>query len=307
MRLRMGIAVSRPPLASLPDRSPYVRRGELLASAPRDTVPLARRHSSWPVLGLLFDRRVRARVAEAARGSASALVFFEGPEQLLAHLGRSRASVVIVDSTDSSKQPTLPTIEAIRSGYPSVPVIAYVRPGGTATRHILAMGELGVHELIFEGVDDTGIALRTALQSAVRQCAAVRVVDALRPHLTSDVLPFVRYCLDRVSRDPSVTDAADYLGVHRKTLVYRLRRSGLPPPRAVIGWCKLFLAAQLLEDPRRSVASVALELDFASTSALRGMLRRYTGLRPQELRSRGGLEAALALFLDGVRPTTGAP
>lgn len=259
--------------------------------------------SGPPVLALLFDRLIRARMAEATRGGGGPALFFEEADELLAHLRRSRAAVVVVDGTDGAKQSTLPTIEAIRNGYPSLPVIAYVRAGRTETRHILAMGRLGVHELIFEGIDDVGLALRTALQSAVWQCAAVRVLTALRPHLSADVLPFVRYCLERVSQEPSVTDAAGYLGVHRKTLVYRLHRSALPPPGAMIGWCKLFLASQLLEDPRRSVTSVALELDFASTSALRGMLRRYTGLRPQDLRARGGLSVMLSLFLARIRGT----
>lgn len=256
------------------------------------------------ILAFLPDRIVRARVAEAARSSAASAIFVEAASDLLAQLRCGRAAAVIVACQDDAKRSTLPTVEAIRSGHPSVPVIAYVRPGHTETRHILTLGHLGVHELILEGVDDTGIALRAALQSAVRQCAATRVLDALRPHVSADALPFVRYCLERASCGPSVTDAADWLGVHRKTLVYRLRRSQLPPPSAIIGWCRLFLASDLLDDPRRSVASVALELDFPSTSALRGMLRRYTGLRPQDLRARGGLRVALAMFLDRLdRPT----
>ena len=46
------------------------------------------------------------------------------------------------------------------------------------------------------------------------------------------------------------------------TLVDRLATAGLPTPSAMIAWCRLTLAAQMLEDPARSVEQIALLLDF---------------------------------------------
>jgi AraC-like DNA-binding protein len=161
---------------------------------------------------------------------------------------------------------------------------------------ILAMAHAGVHELIIQGFDDVGVALRTVAESAARQCAATRVLEALRRELPPVTVPFVQFCLERAWLTPTVTEAARYLGVHRKTLLYRLRRTMLPPPHAIIGWCRLFVAAHMLEDPQRSVAQIALALDFSSSAALRGMLRRYTGLRPQQIRECGGLDVVLSSF-----------
>lgn len=254
---------------------------------------------SAPVLALLLDRVARARVTDVVRGRTS-VVFCCRTEELRERLKAGSVSVVLTECRDQAGQPTLPAVEAIRAGYPSLPVIAYVLPGRTPSSEVLAMAQAGVHELVIQGFDDVGITLRAVLESASRHCAGTRVLQALHLRVPAEVLPFVRYCLGRAAFEPSVTDAARYLGVHRKTLVYRLRQAALPPPSAMVGWCRLFLAAHLLEDPDRSVSQVALDLDFPSSAALRGMLRRYTGLRPQDVRSHGGLDEMLRLFLQGL-------
>lgn len=263
------------------------------SDAPR---PGAWERSTAPLIALLLDRIARARVSEASRDRAP-VVFYERGREVLARLQTASASMLIIEGSDRDGRSTVPVVETVRTSYPALPVVAYVRPGRTTSADILVIAQLGVHELVIEGFDDVGAALRAVLASGTRRCATERVMRTLGPLLSPSVASFVRYCLERVAQEPSVTDAAHYLGVHRKTLVYRLRQSALPTPSVMIGWCRLFVAAQLLENPGRSVAQVALELDFASSSALRGMLRRYTGMRPGELRAQGGLDALLTRFL----------
>jgi AraC-like DNA-binding protein len=57
----------------------------------------------------------------------------------------------------------------------------------------------------------------------------------------------------------------------------------------MIGWCRLLIAARVLDDPGRTVEQVALKLDFPSGAALRNMFKRYTGLRTTEVRENGGV------------------
>src|SRR5581483_2431497 len=73
----------------------------------------------------------------------------------------------------------------------------------------------------------------------------------------------------------------------------RRRHASLPSLAASISWSRLFVAARLLEDLHRPVGRVALHLGFASGSALRGMLKRYTGLTPGEVRCGGGLDRVI--------------
>jgi AraC-like DNA-binding protein len=244
---------------------------------------------------LLLDRVARARVVEALR-PYTAVVFAASAADLMARVTSGPVSFVILECRDSDGCPTVPVVQTIRRGYPSIPIVAYAPTGRTSSSDILAMAHAGIHELIMEGFDDVSVALRTVAERATRQCAAARVLDALQPDLPRPAVPFIQFCLERSWRAPSVAEAARYLGIHPKTLIYRLRRTNLPPPSVMIGWCRLFVAAHLLEDPHRSVAQVALALDFGSSAALRGMFRRYTGLRPQEIREHGGLATVLSAF-----------
>ncbi len=269
--------------------------GTQRSQARRASPASAESTTSARAVALLLDRVTRARVIEALRPHTT-VVFVETSADLLACVRGVPISLVILEFRDRGGSQTLPAVQSIRRGFPSIPIVAYTTPGRTPSSDILAMAHAGVHELIMQGFDDVGIALRTVVESAARRCAATRVISALESDLPEGTIPFVQFCLERAWRPPTVTEAAAYLGVHRKTLVYRFRRTRLPPPSAMISWCRLFVAGHLLEDPRRSVAHVALALDFSSSAALRGMLRRYTGLRSQEIREHGGLESILAAF-----------
>jgi AraC-like DNA-binding protein len=122
------------------------------------------------------------------------------------------------------------------------------------------------------------------------------VLREVRPMLPATVRPIVEHCVLRARTPLTVAGVARALGVHRKTLVNKLRRAGFPGPRAIIGWSRLLLAAHALEDPGRPVERIALDLEFASATAMCNMLRRYTGLRPREVRENGGVACVLHLF-----------
>jgi transcriptional regulator GlxA family with amidase domain len=110
------------------------------------------------------------------------------------------------------------------------------------------------------------------------------------------LLPMFEFCLAYPERATSVQAVAHVLGVHRKTLVNYCAQASLPPPGAVIAWCRLLLVGHFLETPGRTVEGIALRVEFASATALRNMLRRYTGLRPQQVRERGGLRCIVDAF-----------
>ena len=92
------------------------------------------------------------------------------------------------------------------------------------------------------------------------------------------------------------------LSLGRRALVRRLSDAGFPPPRRLITWGRLIVAAQLLEDPLRSADAVSLALDFPSGSAFRNTCQRYLRCTPSQLRQRGGAEYVIAgLMQDGPR------
>jgi AraC-like DNA-binding protein len=255
------------------------------------------------VVGARYQARVRGALAKQAE-----VAFCELRAELVPLAASRGASGVIAEARDRMGDDVSPAIATLRSGLPSVPVIAYIEAERATSGDILAMARAGVHDLVRTGFDDVGLALGAALASATASCATSVVRDELERMVAPEAWPFVSYCLTRAHASISVGRAASALGLDRRTLVRRLERAGLPSPRRVAGWCRVIAAVRLLDQPIYTLEQVALRLDFPSGTALRNMLLRYTGLRPREIRENGGVQCVLHVFrreLQGER--TGAP
>jgi AraC-like DNA-binding protein len=251
------------------------------------------------VVAVLPDATLRARLAGALRGRGPAVRFCATAEEARAALARGAARALVVGACDGERRATAPLVERVRREHPHVTVAAYCAlargdPGASAA--LVALVRAGAHAVLMRDVDDDPHALRAALRLAEQACASELVLEAVGGALPPGVRPLVALYLRGDERPPEVGEAARALGVHRRTLVNRMRAAGCPPPRALRTWCRVFVAARLLEEPGRTVESVALQLDFDSPSGLRNTLRRYTGRPPAALRAAGGLRCALDAF-----------
>ena len=259
------------------------------------------------VVALVVGTKCRARVRGALAGRAD-VHFCELRADLLPLAATKRASAIIAEPRDRDGDDVSAAIVSLRTGLPSVPVIAYIADEHATSGDILAMARAGVHDLVRSGFDDVGFALGAALASATATCATSAARDELEELVSADAWPFVSYCLTRAHGPISVGAAADALGLDRRTLVRRLERAGLPSPRRIAGWCRVVAAARLLDEPIYTLEQAALRLEFPSGTALRNMLLRYTGLKPRELRENGGVHCVMHLFrreLGGARPSAG--
>jgi AraC-like DNA-binding protein len=249
------------------------------------------------VLALITGRLERLRIATAVRSHAT--VHFVGTTgELLAHLDDARAlpNALIVQPRDCDGRPTADIVRQLASAHPALPIVGYCHAGYEHSKEILELATAGAHELLFHGIDDSGVALRGILTSASQACAAAQVMRAIASDVPAALLPLFEFCLAYPERATSVQAVAHVLGVHRKTLVNYCAQASLPPPGAILAWCRLLLVGHFLETPGRTVEGIALRVEFASATALRNMLRRYTGLRPQQVRERGGLRCVVDAF-----------
>lgn len=254
---------------------------------------------------LVWDPSSRARLQEALRGQAS-VRFCERQTELLTLLENNLAGVVVLDMRDREGNSTLATVRHFREAFPSVPVVLYCAISPETSRDVLEFARAGVNDLVLRGVDDLKYTLRTALSSAADHCSAHTILKELEGDVPSSILPLLRFCLENGRRALTVEDVAEALGVHRKTLVDRLNAAGMPAPSAIISWCRLLVSARLLEDPGRSIEQVALLLDFPSGTSMRNMVKRYTGLRPGEVRENGGVHCVLHAFRRELTALSGA-
>ena len=203
---------------------------------------------------------------------------------------------IIIEARDRNGATTVPLVLEILRDYPGVSVLAYCDFPRTPSTEFVALVRAGAHNVVIHGMDDERNALRLALRAAEQASAADFVLDALRPDTPPIARPLLELYLRGAEGPMPVVEAARQLGVHRKTLRNRMQVAGFPAPAELRTWCRLFLAARLLDEAGRTVESVAHQLEFPSGSALRNLLKRRTGLAPHALRTAGGLCYLLTEF-----------
>jgi AraC-like DNA-binding protein len=253
----------------------------------RDVANVARSES---VVVMLCDAdlRFQARVLDAVRGRGR-IRTVASLTMLLDALSGEPADVVIVPPRDTSGRDSVPFVREIIRQYPQTAIIAYVRPRLEDSAEIRNLAMAGVHQYVFAG-DDNGLALFSALESARRECAAEMVMQRLASVLPERIHPIAETCLLRPAEIRCVDDLVAASRLHRKTLYNQCRRAGLSGPAELLGWCRLAVAAFILSHSGKTIEVVSDELEFASPTALRNMMKRYTGRRANEVRVAGGLE-----------------
>ena len=190
-------------------------------------------------------------------------------------------------------------IRQLRTRFPRLTLIAYVSATPQRARDLFDAGRAGLDGLLLVDLDDSPQAVRTVVEQA-----EARGVAALLRHRLAG--------MDTVARDAIlivVTRAhmrltshrlSETLSINKATLLDKLRQERLPAPQKLIGWGRLIVAGQMLDDPKRSADGIARALDFPSGSAFRNMCQRYVGATPLEIREHGGARYVTAQFLRAI-------
>jgi len=232
-----------------------------------------------------------ARIFDAARRDAEvrAIPHSSGVlAELRAAVDAPDVLVLSVSSLDPRDAPSL--VREIIESVPRVALVAYCDDMRDTPPSIGALAAAGVHQFLFFGVNDRGTVMRALLQNACHQRAAETVMAALRPCLPSALHPMVEATLGRPDVVTDVRALANALGVHRKTLFNRCAQAGPLNPTELLTWTRLALVGHLLASTAATVETIAIELAWASPTALRNTMKRYTGARATEIRRNGGLQ-----------------
>jgi AraC-like DNA-binding protein len=248
------------------------------------------------LVSLIGDAVARARVTAMLRGLDADPYTCVSVEDLRTRLRAGGVRSLVLEARDRNGMTTVPLVAEIVRDYPGVSILVYCDQSRTPPSEVVGMVRAGAHNYVMHGMDDERNALRLALQAAEQVSAADFVLDALRDDIPPLARPLLELFLRGADGPIPVMEAAKQLGVHRKTLRNRMDAAGFPAPTELRAWCRLFLAARLLDEPSRSVEGVADQLEFPSASALRNLLKRRTGLAPYALRAAGGLRFLLARF-----------
>jgi AraC-like DNA-binding protein len=208
------------------------------------------------------------------------------PDLVLWHLG----------SAEDADDACVAALRRLRVRSARTIVVAYCRISVPVAPLLVVAGRVGVDRLLLRGHDDLRAGLRRELEDHGLEAISREVIARLALP-DGEAWQVVAHCVRRAATTVLTVEAlAEEFGLSRRTLHNRLRAAGLPSPEQVIGWTRLLLAAAMLQVPSGSVASIAARLGFSSESALRGMLVRYMGVTPRELRRADGFARVVSGF-----------
>ncbi len=251
--------------------------------------------------------RQRARVMDATRGRVS-VRSVDTFDQLRLALGTFLDVVdcVVIPPRDGTGVDAIAAVRQLIADWPRIAIIAYCQTGAPYPTDIRALASAGVHQFVFVGVDDDGIAFRAVLLAARQQCAAENVMQELGPVVPSTLHAIVEAALGRPDVITTVSSLAGSIGVTRGTVFNRCARAWSLKPEELLVWVRLALVAYFLETTGNTIESIASQLSYSSDTALRNTMKRYCGIRASEIRSAGGLRRVVDALRQRVAPGAGA-
>jgi AraC-like DNA-binding protein len=243
------------------------------------------------------DARLRARVQQAA-GRAFEVQVVSSWEALSEDLREaSPAAFVIVDPyAGSGREARLaPELRDLLRNFPTVAVLAALEVRPERSADLRTLGAWGVMELLIAGSDDVLTITRVLCDLRGRPLQSL-LERSLPEQIPARARPILDAAAEIASGGGKAEDLARRLHVSLRTLLRQCESVGLPPPRQVLAWMRILLAAELLDNMDRSMESIASACGYASDSGLRRAFYDFLGMSPNALRRAGAFTTASRAF-----------
>lgn len=215
-----------------------------------------------------------------------ALVWPVGDWDALARALRTAppTSVAFVDPFLDGADAPAPQLQTLLSDLRSALVVAAFPVSMRTVPHLDPLVRWGVAEVIDVGREDTPAALRRRVQ-VVQARVVVRLLERAVPKSTpTRTRGLLTTAAETVARGGGSAELAAAMGTTERTVLRWCRRADLPHPRRLLAWLRVLLAADMLDDPGRTLAAVAAASGYSGESALRNALRTFLGAGSGELR-----------------------
>lgn len=243
-----------------------------------------------------LDAVRRALRAAGAGGVSHTLHVAHDWAELSLLAGTVRAGIAFVDPYHGGALARA-EIWRLRTRHPALELVAYADFTGRPAGDPFTLAQLGVRAVVPRCAAGEAPLLAACLDCAPGWTPLEELIERLREVLPAGVHAWLEPLLRSPLEPRTVPEVARRAGCSPRTLRRTLAAAGLPSPEQLLAWRRLLHAARLLEDPGRSVESVARTLELSSGAALRKTLRAMAGLRPRDLAQRGGVRLLAARFL----------
>jgi len=181
--------------------------------------------------------------------------------------------------------------------FPSITVVAAIDVRAGCSHDLRTLGEWGVADVISIYEDDTGEGMLRRLRLAQGRPLQNLLARSLPATVSGQSRTLLMTAAEVVSMGGKGRDLARALHLSQRTVLRWAERAGLPPPRRILAWMRILLASSLLDDPGRTVFSVACACGYASDSSLRRAMQDFLGTIPTHLRREGAFERATHAFI----------
>jgi AraC-like DNA-binding protein len=192
-------------------------------------------------------------------------------------------------------------LRGVLGAAPGLTVVAALRIPPADAEVVTTLLDWGVADWIDLDREDTPAAVVRRLRTVEARPVERLIARALPRGVPSRSRALLTTAALVVARGGQVPDLAAALGVTTRTVPRWFARADLPAPRRLLAWLRLLIAADLLDDPRRSIESIARGVGYAGAAALKTGLRNIMGMTPQELRDRGAFKTVAGEFSDELR------
>ncbi len=195
-------------------------------------------------------------------------------------------------------------VRQLKRRWPRLTILMYSSITSERAHEVFDAGRQGVDVLIVADHDDSPRALLAHIERAETRSLTAVLRHSLEG-VDNMVQDAVLLSVTRAHEHLSPLALSKLLALPRRALSERLATAGFPPPRRLLTWGRLIMAAHLLEDPHRPADRVAASLGFPSGSAFRNVCQRYLHSTPSEIRRRGGAVFVARALVRHVRPGAG--
>jgi AraC-like DNA-binding protein len=254
----------------------------------RDSPSASNPDAPITVVALIRGVAERARFAGAVQRHV-AVEFADTASEIIDRITNGRVDAVIVGLHNERGESLAPAAQSIRHRFPFVTVVFYLSLVGADVREALELASsITPSAVIIRDIDDVTSILTQVVLGTRESGAASHIVALVNRVAAPGLNDTLSFMARHTARPLTVADVAQYSGVSRRTLFNRFRRAGLPTVARCIHWLRILHAIARLDSPHVTVEQVADQLEFASSSTLRHLIKRLTSMTASEIRSAGG-------------------
>jgi AraC-like DNA-binding protein len=206
------------------------------------------------------------------------------------------SSIVVIDCTSPDGVSGPARMWDLLTTFPSISVVAAVPLLATPPALIRELLDRGISEFLDLDLDCSPVLAIRRFREARGRPFTRRVDASLSRYVSADGRTLIRAAAQVAVAEGNAAELAEVFGVTPETVGSWCVDAGLPPPRTLQTWMRLLLAATLLEERGRNVASIARHCGYSSDRSLRRALNKFVGTDARSARQGSTFDIVAAEF-----------